>query len=333
MSNQFYQFVDYSFDPFAIAFAVLLVDLLTGDPAWLYKRIPHPVVLIGNFIALLEKFLQHQRVSRMFQFVLGMALVIFVICLAGLIGALIASGLGALPMGGLLIAIIASSLIACRGLYVAARQVRIGLSISLEVGRSEVAHIVGRDPQSLDEAGVARATIESLAENFLDGTVAPLFWFVLLGLPGLLMYKTINTFDSMIGHRTDRYEYFGKFAARLDDVVNYIPARLTGILIAGASIFLKGGNVGGAFAALFADAAKHKSINAGWTEAAMAGALGIALAGPRQYGGKLTSDHWMNEGGRKECTPADITKALRLYAICSAVLLLLLLVLAVLVQL
>jgi adenosylcobinamide-phosphate synthase len=236
-------------------------------------------------------------------------------------------------MGGLLIAIIASSLIACRGLYMAARQVRIGLIISLEAGRSEVAHIVGRDPQSLDEAGVVRATIESLAENFLDGTVAPLFWFVLLGLPGLLMYKTINTFDSMIGHRTDRYEYFGKFAARLDDAVNYIPARMTGILIAGASVFLKGGNIRSAFAALFADAAKHKSINAGWTEAAMAGALGIALAGPRQYGGKLTSDHWMNAGGRKECTPADITKALRLYAICSAVLLLILLILAMLVQL
>lgn len=333
MSNLFYQFVDSSFDPTVIAFAVLLFDLVIGDPAWLYRRIPHPIVPIGNFIGLLDKHFRNNASRKSAQFAAGAVLSVLVIVIAGLIGIILNGLFHLIPLGGVILAVAASSLIACKGLYQAVAKVRGGLTISLAAGRDAVRHIVGRDPDSLDEAGVARASIESLAENFLDGTVAPLFWFVLFGLPGLLMYKAINTLDSMIGHRSDRYEYFGKFAARLDDAVNFIPARLTGLLIATCSIFLRNPDVTGAFKALFQDAGKHKSINAGWQEAAMAGALGISLAGPRQYDGKLTPDPWMNAAGRKNCTAQDITRALHLYAICAAALVVILLSLAGLVAL
>ncbi|WP_025899670.1 adenosylcobinamide-phosphate synthase CbiB [Sneathiella glossodoripedis] len=333
MSTHFYHFVDNSFDPFAIAFVALVIDLLIGDPKWLYRKIPHPVVLIGNFISTLEKHLLLMRSSWIVQVVLGTALVIVVVLITGFLGGIIASLLGSLPFGGILIAVVASTLIACRGLYVAVRQVRDGLSISLQKARMAVRHIVGRDPDSLNEAAVCRASIESLAENFLDGTVAPLFWFVVLGLPGLFAYKAINTLDSMIGHRNDRYEYFGKFAARLDDVANYIPARLTTVIIIFGAVFARKGDVRGAINATLADAGKHKSVNAGWAEAAMAGALGIALAGPRQYEGKVTTDHWMNEGGRKDCTLHDISAALALYRICVMGLLAGLIVIASLVTL
>lgn len=327
MSNLFSQFVDSSFDPIVIAFAVLLFDLLIGDPNWLYRRIPHPIVPIGNFIGWLEKCFNKSSRSKEVQFLSGAFIALTTIILAGLVGYMITLLCRQIPAGGLIIAILASSLIACKGLYQAVAKVRDGLDISLDAGRDAVRHIVGRDPDSLDTAGVARAGIESLAENFLDGTISPLFWFVLLGLPGLLIYKAINTLDSMIGHRNARYEYFGKFAARLDDAANYIPARLTGLLIAACSVFLPKADVAAAFKVLFQDAGKHKSMNAGWQEAAMAGALDISLAGPRQYGGKLTPDHWMNEAGRKDCSANDMSRALKLYAICTAVLVIILLVL------
>ncbi len=333
MSNLFSQFVDSSFDPIVIAFAVLLFDLLIGDPAWLYRRVPHPIVPIGNFIGWLEKHFHSKAATKSAQFIAGVALSILVIAAAGSVSAGLSELLNQIPMGGLIMAVLASSLIACKGLYQAVAKVRDGLNISLEGGRDAVRHIVGRDPESLNEAGVARAAIESLAENFLDGTVSPLFWFVLFGLPGLLIYKAINTLDSMIGHRNERYEYFGKFAARLDDAANYIPARLTGVLIAACSVFLPKADVGAAFRVLFQDAAKHKSMNAGWQEAAMAGALGISLAGPRQYGGKLTPDDWMNAAGRKECGAEDITHALELYRVCAGALVVILLVLAGIVTL
>ena len=327
MSNLFLQFVDSSFDPIVIAFAVLLFDLLIGDPAWLYRHLPHPIVPIGNLIGRLEVLFNKSSAGRQLQFISGALVALGTIALAGLIGYLITALCHLIPASGLIIAVLASSLIACKGLYQAVAAVRDSLSTSLGAARASVSHIVGRDPSSLDEAGVARASIESLAENFLDGTVAPLFWFAIFGLPGLLIYKTINTLDSMIGHRNARYEYFGKFAARLDDAANYIPARLTGLLIAACSVFMPKGDVIAAFKIMVQDAGKHKSMNAGWQEAAMAGALGISLAGPRQYGGKVTPDPWMNAAGRKDCGASDISRALKLYAICTAALVLILLVL------
>jgi len=328
MSDLIAQIINFPFDPLIIAVGVLALDIVIGDPAWLYRHVTHPVIPIGHLIAAIEARLNKAAYSNWARFWLGVmgALCVLAICTG--IAIVLTWILMQLPAGGILYAVLASSLIAYNGLYRAVAKVMHGLQVSLQQGRAAIAHIVGRDPESLDEAGVARASIESLSENFLDGTVAPLFWFVLLGLPGLLFYKAVNTLDSMTGHHNDRFEYFGKFAARLDDVVNYIPARLTGVLICLAAVFVPSASASAALAAMMKDASGHKSVNAGWQEAAMAGALGVALAGPRQYGGHLTEDQWMNGAGRKEATAADIRKALRLYGVSGVLLLLILAALA-----
>ena len=172
--------------------------------------------------------------------------------------------------------------------------------------------IVGRDPKQLDEAGVCRAAIESCAENFSDGVVAPVFWLALLGLPGLIAYKAINTADSMIGHRTERHESFGWAAARLDDLVNLIPARLSATLLAVAAP-IAGGSVGKSLKVVRRDATQHRSPNAGWPESAMAGALGLALAGPRRYAEHMVEDPFLNAEATRQAVPDDIGRALNLY--------------------
>jgi adenosylcobinamide-phosphate synthase len=179
-------------------------------------------------------------------------------------------------------------------------------------GRGAVRHIVGRDPMNLDEHGVARAAIESLAENFSDGVVAPIFWYLLLGLPGLFAYKMANTLDSMIGHRTPRYRSFGWAAARLDDVLNAAPALASGLLLAAAAVFAKNGRPAHAVAIMLRDGRKHHSPNAGWPEGAMAGALGLALAGPRRYPEGLVADPWLGDGSARAGS-ADIIRALEVY--------------------
>jgi adenosylcobinamide-phosphate synthase len=199
----------------------------------------------------------------------------------------------------------------------------------LAAARAAIKKIVGRDPESLDEAGLSRAAIESAAENFSDGLVAPALWFALLGLPGMLACKAINTADSMIGHRSPRYRDFGWATARLDDLVNWPAARLSGLLIALAAP-LAGGAIGEALRTMFADARKHRSPNGGWPEAAMAGALGIRLLGPRTYGGSVADDPFLNAAGR-DATPADIWRALRVYLGAWAIFFLAVLLLAVLV--
>ena len=193
----------------------------------------------------------------------------------------------------------------------------------LEAGREAVSHIVGRDPLSLDEAGVARAAIESLAENFSDGVTAPGFWLAVGGLPGAAIYKAVNTADSMIGHRTARHEAFGWASARCDDVLNLPASRLTGLALIAAAALLPGMDARGAWRAMWRDAKRHRSPNAGWPEAAMAGALGLALAGPRRYGGVLVEDAVMGDG-RREASAADIRAALRLYRTADALLIALL---------
>ena len=176
------------------------------------------------------------------------------------------------------------------------------LEESLDEGRRAVARIVGRDPASLDEAGVARAAIESAAENFADGVVAPAVWLAVAGLPGILVCKAINTADSMIGHRNERYAAFGWAAARLDDLLNLVPARLAGLLLAGGT---------GAMRIMWRDAARHRSPNAGWPEAAMAARLDLALAGPRRYGGVMVEDAWLNPEGRRAPRAKDARAACR----------------------
>lgn len=300
----------------AASLAVLLLamaaDLLAGDPKWLYRLLPHPVVLLGRLIGLTERLLNRQDLPRGRRILRGAFCTVLVVVIAGGLGALIHRLLSGLPFGWIAEGLLASSLLAFRGLYDAVRRVARGLDESLEAGRAAVSDIVGRDPASLDAAGVARAAAESAAENFSDGFVAPVFWFLLLGLPGLLAYKAVNTLDSMIGHRNARYEAFGKAAARLDDAVNFLPARLAGLLLVLAALVLPSASAGQAWTAMRRDAPRHRSPNAGWQEAALAGALGLALAGPRQYGGVVVEDHWMGSG-RRAVTAGDLGRALDLY--------------------
>ncbi|NIA67094.1 cobalamin biosynthesis protein CobD [Pelagibius litoralis] len=296
----------------AILLLAMVFDLLLGDPKWLYRLLPHPVVLIGRGIARLENLLNRQQLSRDRRILLGLLCTAMVVLGCAAIGLALHSGLQKMPFGWILEAILASSLLAFRGLYDAVKAVANGLADSLEAGRSAVGHIVGRDPNSLDHAGVARAAAESAAENFSDGFVAPVFWYLLLGFPGLLAYKAINTLDSMIGHRNARYEAFGKGAAKLDDLANYLPARLAGLLFIVAALLVPGANAGSAWRSMLRDAPRHRSPNAGWQEAALAGGLGLALAGPRHYAGQLVEDAWMGDG-RSAVTVEDLGRVLDLY--------------------
>jgi adenosylcobinamide-phosphate synthase len=217
-----------------------------------------------------------------------------------------------LPGGPLLLAAAASTLLAGRSLEEHVAAVGEGLARGLAEGRERVSHIVGRNPAALDRAGVARAAIESLAENFSDGAVAPALWFALLGLPGAVLYKATNTADSMLGHRTPRHEAFGFAAARLDDLLNLPAARLSALLLVLAAVLQPGADARAAWHAMRRDARRHRSPNAGWPEAAMAGALGLRLAGPRLYGDMLVADASMGDG-RSDADETDIARALALY--------------------
>jgi adenosylcobinamide-phosphate synthase len=295
-----------------ILFCAVMLDAMVGDPRAFYCRVPHPIVLIGNTIAWLERRSNHAFDTTARQFWAGTIVTILMVGVTALLGFGIHAVAHKYSYGWLAEAIFASTLLAARGLYDHVVAVAIALTTSLAGGRERIAEIVGRDPNALDTAGIARAAIESAAENFVDGFVAPAFWFAVLGMPGLLAYKTVNTLDSMIGHRNERYEYFGKFAARLDDVANWIPARLGAAALALAAAIIPGASASRAWATACQDARRHRSVNAGWPEAAMAGALNLALAGPRQYVGYAVADAWM---GRGRCTlnASDIHRALRLY--------------------
>jgi adenosylcobinamide-phosphate synthase len=296
----------------AVLLIALAIDVILGDPPRLYRLMPHPVAAIGKLIAALERRwndLDRADSSRVRR---GIVLAVLMTGLALGFGWAAAFGLDLLDWGWIVEAALVSSLIAFRGLDDHVRAVAVGLDAGLDAGRAAVGHVVGRDPDSLDRAGVARAAIESLAENFADGTVAPVFWFLVLGLPGLFAYKAINTMDSMIGHTSPRYAAFGRAAARLDDVVNWIPARLAAVLVTMAALINPGAHGRGAWRCALRDAPRHRSPNAGWPEAALAGALGLAIAGPRRYGGQMVADAWMGDGDSR-ATAGDIRRALRLY--------------------
>lgn len=297
----------------AATLAALSFDAVIGDPPGFYRRWPHPVQWIGAVIAWADRRFNRENDTPSRLRRAGMALA------AGLavggfgLGCLLQSLLLALPWGPLWLGLLMSVLIAQRSLYTHVAAVAEALSESLSAGREKVAQIVGRDPEALDEAGVSRAAIESLAENFSDGVVAPAFWALVLGLPGLIAYKAINTADSMVGHKTDRHLHFGWASARLDDLLNLIPSRLSGLWIVLASMLMTGANSAKAWTAMMRDARHHKSPSAGWPEAAMAGALGLALAGPRAYHGQMIEDHWMGSGGNPHAAAPDIRRALRLF--------------------
>jgi adenosylcobinamide-phosphate synthase len=287
-------------------------DALVGDPRWLWRRVPHPVVAMGRAIARLEERWLDAAAPPAEQARRGLIASLLVIGASTFVALAVQAICQVAPLGWLLLAVAMSTLIAARGLYDHVSAVAAGLQQGLEEGRREVAHIVGRDPASLDAHGIARAAIESTAENFADGVVAPVFWGMLFGLPGMAAYKAINTLDSMIGHHSPRYLHFGRFAARLDDCANWLPARLSAFLILAASVFLPKTTPSAGWRALWRDARRHNSPNAGWPEAAMAGCLGLKLAGPRRYAGEMVDDAWMGEG-RAAATSTDIRRALRVY--------------------
>jgi adenosylcobinamide-phosphate synthase len=294
-----------------IVLVALLADALIGDPDWLWRRLAHPVVLIGGLIGWLDRTLNRDNWSAAQRKISGIFAVGALIAVTGIIGFFLQKMLRQTEGGTVALGLIASTLIAQRSLYQHVAKVRAAFAEGgLTEARQAVAMIVGRDPEQLDEAGVSRAAIESCAENFSDGVVAPVFWLALFGLPGILVYKAINTADSMIGHRNARYEQFGWAAARLDDLVNLAPARLAGALLALAAPLARG-SVARAWQTMRRDATKHRSPNAGWPESAMAGALGLALAGPRIYGGTTVEDPFLNAEGRQAAAPDDIGRALR----------------------
>ncbi|MGL4093180.1 adenosylcobinamide-phosphate synthase CbiB [Hyphomicrobiales bacterium] len=306
---------------FALAFLSLLIERLVGYPDWLFRRIGHPVTWIGSLIALLDRKWNREQGSFSNREAKGvLALVVFLAVTVSIALAL-QNILLVLPLGLLLVAVVGASLPAQKSLEQHVEAVATALeSEGLEGGRRAVSMIVGRDPDQLDEAAVCRAAIESLAENFSDGIVAPSFWLGLLGLPGGAGYKAINTADSMIGHRTPRHEAFGWASARLDDLVNLPASRLTACLFIVAAIFVKGASPQGALRAVTRDAKHHRSPNAGWPESALAGALGFALAGPRSYGGQMIQARFMGEGGRRNLTAVDIRQALTLARVADALL-------------
>ena len=292
----------------------LTIEAAFGYPQRFYAAIGHPVTWIGRLIGMLDRVLNREAASfstRKAMGVLALALLLATAIAPSALLPRLCLLLG--PLGLIPLAFVASTLLAQRSLYEHVARVAEGLEREgLEGGRRAVSMIVGRNPQTLDEAGVSRAAIESLAENFSDGIVAPALWLGAGGLPGIAAYKAINTADSMIGHRTPRHLAFGWAAARLDDLVNPPASRLTALLLVASAALDREADAGGAWRAVKRDASKHRSPNAGWPEAAMAGALGLRLAGPRVYGATRVEDHWMGNG-RAEATAADIRRALALY--------------------
>ena len=311
---------------FALTMALaLLLDWLFGWPDWLYTRIGHPVTWIGRVITRLETRLNRSDASRSHRIMVGAIAGLFVVAMCGVTGLLLQAVLPDGFSGVVLGALLAWPLLAARSLHDHVADVQQPLAAgNVERARNAVSMIVGRDPAQLDEAGIARSAIESLAENTADGVVAPLFWGVLFGLPGIAAYKAVNTLDSMIGYRNDKYEAYGKFAARLDDLVNWIPARLTGF-----AFVLVSADRQQAWQVMWRDAGLHRSPNAGWPEAAMAAGLNCRLSGPRSYGDGLEQHPWVNDGA-PDPDAATITGALGMLKRCLAVSAGLLVVLAIL---
>jgi adenosylcobinamide-phosphate synthase len=295
-----------------IMLGALLIEGAVGYPKTVWKKIGHPVSWMGQLISSCEHMMNSAGRNVMRDFVYGALTLLLLILLVGGISFAILWGLRQVSFGWVVQLVLCATLLAGRNLYNHVLAVaKVLQEDGLLAGREAVSMIVGRDPQYLDEAGVSRAAIETLAENTSDGVVAPLFWGVLAGLPGMAIYKAVNTADSMIGHRNERYEWFGKAAAKLDDLLNLVPARITGMLFVCAALHRR--TIHRAFSVMWGDASRHLSPNAGWPEAAMAGALNCRLGGPRHYeGGDSAVGVWLGDGA-VDIGHDDIRRALILY--------------------
>ncbi|NQE61098.1 Adenosylcobinamide-phosphate synthase [Caulobacter sp. RHG1] len=291
--------------------AAAALEAAVGYPNALHKRVPHPVVWIGTLISALEARLNRSDFNEAVRRALGIVTLLIIVGVSGLAGWLVTAFGG--PCAVIIVGVAG---LAQRSLYDHVRAVAKPLSAGdLDGARTAVGMIVGRDTARLDESGVAAAAVESLAESFCDGVVAPIFWFVVAGLPGLFAYKAVNTADSLIGHREPRWRSFGWASARFDDLLNLIPARLAGGLIALAG---RGG-----WKTMLRDAGKHASPNAGWPEAAMAGALGVQLGGPAWYDGEVSNRPVLGQGRAPDAD--DLARALKVYLVACTILWLMLL--------
>ncbi len=298
-----------------VVLVALIFEAAFGYPGWIYRRLGHPVTWVGYLIELLDKTgnmasMPESR-RRLNGVLAAIAIVMITAATVAVLQRLILDGLEVVT-AILVTGLIAGSLLSQRSLFAHVRAVADGLDQGLPEARSAVSEIAGRDTNTLDEAGCARAAVESLAENFSDGIVAPVFWGALFGLPGMAIYKAINTADSMIGHQNERYKSFGWATAKLDDLVNFPGARLAAFWIVIAAYLSPSANGQAAWTTAFRDAGEHRSPNAGWPEAAMAGALGLQLAGPRTYDGETVDDAWMGSGD-PSLGADEIRRALRLY--------------------
>jgi adenosylcobinamide-phosphate synthase len=307
------------FDPpdrIAILIISFGIEAVLAYPAPVFRAIGHPVSWIGALIAALDSTFNRPNAAFALRRAAGVASVLLLLAGSLGIGIVLETVTTAIPYFGFAIAVlIAAALLAGGSLDQHVRAVAAAIRAEgLSGGRRNIAKIVGRDPDTLDEAAVCRAAIETLAENASDGVTAPALWFLVGGLPGIIAYKAINTADSMIGHLSGRHRAFGWAAARLDDLVNLPASRLTGLMFVVAAATVPGASAPSAWRAYRRDARQHRSPNAGWPEAAMAGALGLRLAGPRSYGGVVVEDHWMGDG-RAEATAQDIDRALMIYRV------------------
>jgi adenosylcobinamide-phosphate synthase len=295
------------------------IEAMLAYPAPLFRAIGHPVSWIGALVAALDSAFNRPDTSFAVRRAAGVATVLLLLAGSFAAGAALEALARATPYLGFAIAtLVVTMLLAAGNLDQHVRAVAAGIrSEGLSGGRRSIAKIVGRDPDALDEAAICRAAIESLAENASDGVTAPALWFLIGGLPGVIAYKAINTADSMIGHMSERHRAFGWAAARLDDLVNLPASRLTGLLFIAAAALVPGASAASAWQAYWRDAGRHRSPNAGWPEAAMAGALGLRLAGPRIYSSVLVDDAWMGDG-RAEATVQDIDRALQIYRVAFA---------------
>lgn len=303
------------FDPLILLAIALVVEGYFGRLGLIFKVIPHPVSIMGNAIRFLERKLNRDKRSPTDRAVRGAISVLFIVVMAGVVGWGVAWLSLNLQWGWAVETALIVVLLAGRDLFDKASDVMKALEEkNIESAKTALSHIVGRDTRQLDEHGMARATIESMAENFSDGVMAPVFWYVLFGFPGILIYKAVNTMDSEIGYLSERYRAFGMAAARTDDILNLAPARLSGLIISLAAFMAPKTNPWTAFKTMLRDAGKHPSPNAGWPEAAMAGALGISLGGPRKYAHTTLDAQWIGEGSAK-ATVSHIKKALYIYVI------------------
>lgn len=305
-------------DPLFILLLALILDWHFGEPVALWSRLPHPIVLFGKAVSFIDKRFNHVKDKPESQYKKG-AISISFLLFSALMGAFLLEWLiGFLWVFGFFIELfIVFVLLAQKSLADHVEAVAEGLKDDgLKGGRKAVAMIVGRDPSSLDKQGVSRAAIESLAENFSDGVVAPAFWYAVFGLPGIIVYKMINTADSMIAYRNEKYLWFGRVAAQIDDLANWLPARLSAILIALGAGMLNGVNAfRNAMIVALRDSGLHRSPNAGWPEAAMAGGADIALGGPRIYPEETVQQAYLNSAGKHDLGVKDIKQAIQIFAL------------------